>query len=83
MKIKPEILYDEFSDVLYISFGHPCPGIANEVEEGVLVRTDQETGEVIGITIIDFKERYMPPPAVSIEKSAQKIIPEILKQFNA
>jgi uncharacterized protein YuzE len=77
-----KILYDEISDVLYISFGEPRPGIASEVKEGDLVRTDPETDEIVGITIIDFKERYMPPSTISIEESAQKIIPTVLKQFS-
>jgi uncharacterized protein YuzE len=55
-----KILYDEKSDVLYISFDSPRPGISNEVDEGNLVRTDPKTDEIIGITIIDFKERYIP-----------------------
>ena len=76
-----KILYDEISDVLYISFGAPRPGIANEVNEGDLVRTNPDTGEIVGITILDFNERYMPSPTISIEESALKIIPGVLQGF--
>ncbi len=54
-----KVSYDGVSDVLYISFGDPRPGIATEVNGGDLVRTDPETNDVIGITIIDFRERFV------------------------
>lgn len=75
------ISYDDSADVLYISFGNPRPGIATEVNDGDLVRIDPDTNEIIGITIIDFKERYMPKQSTSIEDSAKKIIPKLLKDF--
>jgi len=78
-----KISYDDFSDVLYISFGDPRPGIATEVNDGDLVRVDPESMEVIGITIMDFKERYMPLSTTTIEDSVKKIIPKILKEFKA
>ena len=49
--------YDDSADVLYISFGNPRPGIAVEVNDGDLVRVDPYTDEIVGITLLDFKER--------------------------
>ena len=54
------IRYDDQADVLYISFGDPCPGIAVELNNGDLVRVDPYTDEIVGITLLDFKERYIP-----------------------
>jgi hypothetical protein len=48
--------YDEEMDVLYISFGDPKPGIGDEVAEMVVLRTDPDTDQYVGITIIGFKE---------------------------
>ena len=81
-KLNLQVRYDDLADVLYISFGDPRPGIAVEVNGGDLVRVDPYTNEVVGITLLDFKERYMPATSMSIEESAQNIIPKILNEFN-
>ncbi len=77
---KSNVLYDEAADVLYISFGKPRPGIATEVNEGDLVRTDLKTREVVGITIVGFEERYMLSKTDIVE-SAKILIPKLLKEF--
>ena len=50
--------YDEAADVLYIS--NPTSNI-NPVgemnDEGIIVRKNPETGEICGITILDFTKR--------------------------
>jgi uncharacterized protein YuzE len=76
--INPIITYDEISDVLYISFGQPRPGIAKEIADGDFVRIDPYNDQIVGITIMDFKERYMKSSATNIEDAAQEIIPELL-----
>ena len=52
---KFNIDYDDFADVLYISFGKPKEGMVCEVAVGDLVRVDPYTDEIVGITILDFK----------------------------
>ncbi len=76
-----QINYDSSTDVLYISFGIPRPGIATEVNNGDFVRVDPYTDEILGITLLDFKERYMQKESMSIEESAQNVISKILKEF--
>lgn len=74
--------YDSTADVLYVSFGKPKPAICVEVNEGDLVRVDAYTDKIVGVTIIDFKKRYIDPPySLSIEESAHAVIPRILEQF--
>ena len=51
--------YDKEADVLYISFGKPRAAIATEVNDGDLIRIDPYNDEVVGITILDFKAKYM------------------------
>ena len=70
--------YDKMADVLYISFGAPKAAISDEVDDGDFVRVDPFTDEIVGITLLDFKERYL---IENIEESAQLIIPEILDKF--
>lgn len=48
----PVISYDREADVLYISFGPPRPAICIEPEEGLVLRLDPDTDQLIGVTII-------------------------------
>ncbi|MEA3295538.1 MAG: DUF2283 domain-containing protein [Patescibacteria group bacterium] len=61
-KLDLQVCYDEHVDVLYVSFGDSRPSISTEANDGNLVRLDLYTNEITGITIIDFKNRYMSNP---------------------
>jgi uncharacterized protein YuzE len=54
------INYDDSSDVLYLSIGEPRPALTREAEEDdtFLVRTDRDTGEMVGITILDYYQHF-------------------------
>jgi len=58
-KTKFKVNYDISADVLYISFGSIRPGIAIEVHSGDFIRIDPYTDEIVGITLLNFKERYI------------------------
>jgi len=79
--LNPIITYDDISDILYISFGHPKPGIAKEITDGDFVRIDPYTDQIVGITIMDFKVRYMKSSSTNIEDAAQEIIPGLLTEI--
>jgi len=50
--------YDGEADVLYLSFGEPREATDSlEVEDGIIYRISD--GEVVGITITDFKARAL------------------------
>ena len=51
--------YDEDADILYISFDKPKIAITIEGNDGELIRIDPYTKEIVGVTIIDFKQRYI------------------------
>lgn len=53
------ISYDEAADVLYISLGSAKPAVAVETSDGDLMRVDPETDELVGITVLDFKEKHL------------------------
>jgi uncharacterized protein YuzE len=78
----PKIIidYDARTDILYISFGKSRPGIARETDDRNLIRVDPYSDEVVGITILDFKEKYLPKTN-NIEKYAKGLIPKILRDF--
>lgn len=52
-----DIYYDKEADFLEIFFGEPSKCLAEEVEEGVFVRRDENTNEVKSIGILRFKKR--------------------------
>lgn len=54
--------YDSAADVLYMSLGPPRPAICMEPEEGVVLRLDPDTDQIIGITIIGARRRLSEEP---------------------
>lgn len=49
--------YDEDADVLYISVGKPRPALGIDIGEGLIVRWDENTREVVGLTVIGLRAR--------------------------
>lgn len=52
-----EWTYDEAGDTLYVSFGPPRPATGLDLGEGVVVRYEEGTGNVVGVTIIGIGAR--------------------------
>ena len=76
---KLSVLYDQGSDVLYLSMGDPKPALTTEDQDGVLVRTDPESGKPIAVTVVDYEHHFRALPDVSwIEKRG---LPEDLALF--
>ena len=51
--------YDEEADVLYISIGEPQKAIGVDIGDGAIVRYKEDTGEIVGLTLIGVKERLL------------------------
>jgi uncharacterized protein YuzE len=66
-----QLFYDDEGDVLYLSIGDPRPAISEELGDDVLLRHDIETGEVVGLTVLNFSSRF------SKSKDSQKLPVEI------
>ena len=49
--------YDAQADVLYISVGEPRPALGVDIGGGLVVRFDEAKREVVGLTIIGFRQR--------------------------
>ncbi len=49
--------YDREADVLYLSVGSPRPAVGVDVGEGLVVRYDETTGEIVGLTVTDLMGR--------------------------
>tara|TARA_Y100000310_G_C20380181_1_gene667718 strand:- start:215 stop:457 length:243 start_codon:yes stop_codon:yes gene_type:complete len=57
MKGKLSIYYDEEGDFLEIMMGEPKRDYGEHISEDVVLFKDEETDEVIGIGIFNFKSR--------------------------
>ena len=51
------IYYDEEGDYLDIFVGKPLPNYGEEMDDDITVFKDEETDEIIGIGILNFKKR--------------------------
>lgn len=51
--------YDEDADVLYISVKKPQKALGIDAGEGIVIRYREDTKEVVGLTIIGFKDRFL------------------------
>ncbi|MBI5190659.1 MAG: DUF2283 domain-containing protein [Nitrospirae bacterium] len=49
--------YDGEADVLYISVGEPGNALGVDVGDGVVIRYNEDTGEMVGLTIIGVRQR--------------------------
>lgn len=66
-----QLFYDDEGDVLYLSIGDPRPAISEELDDDVLLRHDIDTGEVVGLTVLNFSARF------TASKDSQKMPVEI------
>ena len=51
--------YDEEADVLYLSFSEPQSALGLDIGNGIIVRYNEKTNDILGITIINFRERMI------------------------
>ncbi|NUM77086.1 DUF2283 domain-containing protein [candidate division KSB1 bacterium] len=51
--------YDEDADVLYLSLGKPQHALGIDIGEGVVLRYDATSQEVVGITLIGLRARLL------------------------
>ena len=53
-----QLFYDTEGDVLYISIGEPRRAISEELGDDVLLRIDPDTGEIVGLTVLNLSARF-------------------------
>lgn len=51
--------YDEDADVLYLSAGEPGPAVGIDLGDGLIARYDEESNEVVGVTLIGLRARVL------------------------
>lgn len=53
-----QLFYDKEGDVLYLSVGDPRPAVSEEIGDDVLLRRDPQTGDIVGLTILNLSARF-------------------------
>jgi uncharacterized protein YuzE len=51
--------YDEGADVLYLTIGRPRPAVCMEIGEGIIVRYDDASKAIVGLTLIGLRARLL------------------------
>jgi uncharacterized protein YuzE len=76
LRSAPELIldYDQEGDVLYASLGPPQHAVTDEVDEDILLRYCPPSGDVVGITIVNFR-RHFP------REDAADVIQHLLRQY--
>lgn len=58
MRKEVQFHYDREADVLYLSVGKPQRAKTVEMGEDFILRLHPKTGEVVGVTIVDFSRHF-------------------------
>lgn len=59
--------YDEDADTLYLSFGKPEKVVSEEIDAHVIVRLQQKTERIAGLTILNFSKYFKAKKQLEIE----------------
>lgn len=51
--------YDEDVDTMYLSLGEPKEAIGVDIGNGTIIRYDETSNEVIGVTLVGLRNRFM------------------------
>ncbi len=60
--------YDQQADVLYIAFDKGRKASSVSLNDNLLLRFDAQTGEAIGLTILDFSRLMREPETLSLSR---------------
>jgi uncharacterized protein YuzE len=53
-----DVSYDREVDILYLSIGHPRRANTVEDRDGLLLLKDLDTAQVIGVTVLDYDQKF-------------------------
>lgn len=54
---RPEVTYRQREDMLILRFGPAVPAVTVELGDGMLVRVDPKTEEIVGIEVLNLSKR--------------------------
>lgn len=67
---------EDTADVLFVELGEPREAATVEVQSGICVRIDPESGKVVGLEILGFSRRFGRAPSAANEKFVQELLDE-------
>ena len=73
--------YDEEAYVLYASIDKPQPAVSVEIERDVLLRYIPPSNEIVGITMIYFREHFPCPPQKNMYEHAASVVIDLLTKY--
>jgi len=56
---KLHLIYDEETDILHIALGTAREAISIERDDEVFLRVDPNSGELLGLTILNFRDGFL------------------------
>jgi len=71
-----QLFYDTDADVLYLSIGTPRSAVSQELGNDVLLRVDTQTGDVVGLTVLNLSSRFasiQDPQSLPVEMNLHKL----------
>ena len=71
--------YDKRFDVLYIALGDRSNSYGDDYDGNVIYLKDIDTDELTGITIMNFKKKYIENKLPAFSKSIRKVLSEAEK----
>ena len=78
-----QVFYDKQADVLYLSLGKPQACFIREAIPGVLLRSVEPNGKVIGVTIIDFLGWYCCRALVGeLPPGVPRVLSDVVQSLN-
>lgn len=69
-----QVSYDEVADVLYIRRRPAARTVGRMNDDGIIAVFDDDTGELIGLTILDFWERFANPDGTVNEEALRRAL---------
>lgn len=69
---KMRVYYDAASDILYLSIGEPRRAISQEIGDDVLLRVDPDSGEAVGLTVMNLSARAEASDELPLEMVLRK-----------
>ena len=70
-KVKSKFLdYDRENDVLYLYFEKVRGAVSREIGDGIFLRLDPSTDQVVGVTVLNLRKQIIPTDNTLVETHA-------------
>ncbi len=67
--------YDIENDVFYFYFEKPQEAVSREIVDGVFVRLDPNTDQIVGFTIMDLQKKSLEDRGIQVIPTDRELLP--------